>query len=207
MGVPPNGRFMIEHTIKMDDLGVSLFQETSIYKDRYNTSGSLHQAPATPSPLAAPPPRSRDPGDGRRLDLCLKAKMRKGKAIIYIYIYVCVPACTYYVYIYIYIYFFIYLFIFIHLYMCIYTHVYIGKPLTCAHSSPLTCAHPFTCAHAHILSPHLRTHTSPSPQQSNGLHAKSLLKSSSLLPYKAMGNMLNHYSNLPLCPTKQWATC
>ena len=29
MGVPQNGSFMIGHPIKMDDLGVPLFQETS----------------------------------------------------------------------------------------------------------------------------------------------------------------------------------
>ena len=66
----------------------------------------------------------------------------------------------------------------------------------------------------------------PSALQSNGLHAKSLFRSSPPLPYKAtgymlnqylnlpplpykaMGHMLSHYSNLPpLCPTKPWATC
>ena len=30
IGVPPNGRFIMEHLIKMDDLGVPLFSETSI---------------------------------------------------------------------------------------------------------------------------------------------------------------------------------
>jgi hypothetical protein len=38
----------------------------------------------------------------------------------------------------------------------------------------------------------------PSGLQSNGLHAKSLFKSSPRLPYKAMGYMLNHW-NLPPC--------
>ena len=33
---------------------------------------------------------------------------------------------------------------------------------------------PLTCAHAQTLSTHLRTHTLPSPQQSNGQHAKSI---------------------------------
>ena len=32
IGVPQNGWFIMEHTIKMDDLGVPLFSETSIYK-------------------------------------------------------------------------------------------------------------------------------------------------------------------------------
>ena len=31
MGVPPNGLFIREKTIKMDDLGVPLFQETSMF--------------------------------------------------------------------------------------------------------------------------------------------------------------------------------
>ena len=30
MGVPPNGWLLVENTIEMDDLGVPLFQETSI---------------------------------------------------------------------------------------------------------------------------------------------------------------------------------
>ena len=31
MGVPQNEWYIMEHTIKMDDLGVRLFWETSIY--------------------------------------------------------------------------------------------------------------------------------------------------------------------------------
>ena len=43
----------------------------------------------------------------------------------------------------------------------------------------------------------------PSAIQSNDQHAKSLLKSSPPLPYKAMISMLSHDLNLPpLCPSK-----
>ena len=34
---------------------------------------------------------------------------------------------------------------------------------------------PLTCAHAHLLSRHLRTHTLPFPQQSNDQHAKIII--------------------------------
>ena len=32
IGVPKNGWFVMENPVKMDDLGVSLFSETSIYR-------------------------------------------------------------------------------------------------------------------------------------------------------------------------------
>ena len=32
MGVPKNGGFIMEHPMKIDDLRVPLFQETTIYK-------------------------------------------------------------------------------------------------------------------------------------------------------------------------------
>ena len=31
MGVPQNGRFLMEHPMKMDDVGIPLFQETTIW--------------------------------------------------------------------------------------------------------------------------------------------------------------------------------
>ena len=39
IGVPQNGWFILEKPIKMDDLGVPLFSETSIYKlfNKYDT--------------------------------------------------------------------------------------------------------------------------------------------------------------------------
>ena len=36
MGVPPTGWFPMENLLKMDDLGVPLFQETSVYTYMHN---------------------------------------------------------------------------------------------------------------------------------------------------------------------------
>ena len=44
MGVPQNGWFRREHPIKTDDLGVPLFQETSIWRNMayFETGGKFH---------------------------------------------------------------------------------------------------------------------------------------------------------------------
>ena len=70
-------------------------------------------------------------------------------------------------------------------------HTHKHFPLTCAH---ILCPLP-NKAMGNMLNHYLNL--PPSPQQSNGLHAKSWLKSSPALPYKAMGNMLSNYLNFP----------